>query len=276
MDKVILPDRDEKGRFIKGYRKNKTFEEIYGKEKAKEIKKKMSKSTSGENNPFYKKNHSEETKQKLREKSLGKSLEERYGEERAIKISEKQSNGLKRWYKENKGTEKYKKRYENRTKHLVKINCPYCKKDFFDYPSNYRIFCSKKCSTKFNSLGERNPFYNKTHTEEDRLKMKGPRLGFIPWSYIDGRSRTKGPDRYGDDWDKIRYLVYCRDRFTCQHCWSKMNKNNILHVHHKIPFLISFDNSLTNLITLCASCHRREDAKIIKELKLQKKMNYVR
>jgi hypothetical protein len=90
--------------------------------------------------------------------------------------------------------------------------------------------------------------------------------GQKPWNYIDGRSKILTPARYGDDWDKIRYLVYLRDKFICQDCGAFGIK---LHVHHKIPFLISKDNSLNNLITLCVSCHRKEDAKIMKELKKQ-------
>ena len=111
----------------------------------------------------------------------------------------------------------------------------------------------------------------KQKSMEHRLHMLGNKHGFkngnIPWNYLDGRSKFLAPARYGDDWDKIRYLIYLRDRFTCQHCGVKNIK---LHIHHKIPFLISFDNSPQNLITLCASCHRKEDAKIIKELKSKK------
>ena len=54
--------------------KGKTFEEIYGEEKAKEIKKKLSVSSSkriGEKNSFYGKHHSEESKKKMSEKRKG-------------------------------------------------------------------------------------------------------------------------------------------------------------------------------------------------------------
>jgi len=85
--------------------------------------------------------------------------------------------------------------------------------------------------------------------------------GHVPWDYIDGRSKKKCPGRYGDGWSKIRYLVYMRDRFSCQHCGCK---NRILDVHHKVPFLFSFDNSLSNLITLCRSCHSKEDKRLLK------------
>ena len=39
------------------------------------------------------------------------------------------------------------------------------------------------------------------------------------------------------------------------------------HIHHIVPFLISFDNSLNNLITLCPHCHRRTEAEIMRQLK---------
>jgi 5-methylcytosine-specific restriction protein A len=91
-------------------------------------------------------------------------------------------------------------------------------------------------------------------------------LGRKPWNYIDGRSKTMGPERYGDDWDKIRYLIYLRDKFTCQDCGIKGIR---LDVHHKIPFLISFDNSLENLISLCRSCHRKREVQIMRDLKNQ-------
>ena len=101
-------------------------------------------------------------------------------------------------------------------------------------------------------------------SKETKLKMKGRK----PWNYIDGRSKILGPARYGDDWGAIRILIYKRDNYTCQECGLKMTKETgAHHIHHIIPFLISFDNSLSNLITLCPSCHRKIEVKIIKRLK---------
>lgn len=56
------------------YLKGKTFEEIHGEEKAREIKKKLSESFSkrvGSKNSFYGRHHSEETKKKLSEARKG-------------------------------------------------------------------------------------------------------------------------------------------------------------------------------------------------------------
>ena len=57
------------------YRLNKTNNELYGKEKAEEISKKLSKIASeriGEKNGFFNKQHTDETKNKIREKRIGK------------------------------------------------------------------------------------------------------------------------------------------------------------------------------------------------------------
>lgn len=91
--------------------------------------------------------------------------------------------------------------------------------------------------------------------------------GQKPYNYIDGRSKNLGPARYGDDWDAIRYVVYSRDKFTCQDCGVNGLR---LDVHHKIPYLYSGDNSIENLITLCRKCHMIEEQRIRKEFKQNK------
>lgn len=96
--------------------------------------------------------------------------------------------------------------------------------------------------------------------------------GHQPWNYIDGKSKTKGKYRYGDDWEEIRFKIYKRDGYKCQKCRLTMNDcekkyKGVLHVHHKVLFSISKNNSLSNLITLCPKCHGKEDAKLMKKIK---------
>ena len=131
---------------------------------------------------------------------------------------------------------------------------------------------TKETSNKVRNMGgesgkTRKKLYkegNLTFSEEHRKKLRGRK----PWNYIDGRSRFLTTARYGDDWEAIRLLIYKRDNCTCQECGITMNDAKIpFHVHHKIPFLISFDNSLNNLTTLCPSCHRKIEAEIMRKLK---------
>lgn len=120
------------------------------------------------------------------------------------------------------------------------------------------------------SLAKKGKILTEEHKEKIGIAMKGKNKGYKSWKYIDGRSYNRSPARYGDDWSKIRLLIYARDNFTCQKCALTMIKSLEilkcpLHIHHKIPFLISHDNSLNNLITLCASCHGIEESRISKK-----------
>jgi hypothetical protein len=54
-------------------RRGKTYEEIYGNKKAKELKKIIKDRTGGKNNPMYGKSQSEETKNKISKANLGEN-----------------------------------------------------------------------------------------------------------------------------------------------------------------------------------------------------------
>lgn len=121
------------------------------------------------------------------------------------------------------------------------------------------------------------------HTEESKTVMsksqkkrfqlnpiwnKGVKLGEKAPNWRGGISLERSPRRYGDDWENIRLIIYKRDNYTCQECGITMNDaKKPHHVHHIIPFVLSRDNSLNNLITLCPSCHMRIERKITKENK---------
>lgn len=67
--------------------------------------------------------------------------------------------------------------------------------------------------------------------------------------------------RYGKDYKPLS-LKHChgwketskklREKYNCHRC----NSTNYLDVHHIIPYSISQDNSLLNLIVLCRGCHK--------------------
>jgi hypothetical protein len=73
----------------------------------------------------------------------------------------------------------------------------------------------------------------------------------ISATLLDGREPAES--NYGPDWHIQRTSCLQRDSFTCQDCGG----DDDLDVHHWEPYRFCFDNSLENLVTLCAPCHRR-------------------
>lgn len=115
----------------------------------------------------------------------------------------------------------------------------------------------------------------KPQDHSNRKSRKGVPIGFIPkgafkkgakpWNYIDGRSsRTNMKQRYGEEWPNIREEVLIRDKYVCQKCGID---NVPFEVHHIINYLLTKDNSLDNLVTLCKRCHRKIEAMEMKLLK---------
>lgn len=73
-DNVFVKNKEvrEKILAMNKSRKGKTFIELYGKEKAEELKKWKSKKYSGENNPMFGRKQSKETRDKISKKRIGK------------------------------------------------------------------------------------------------------------------------------------------------------------------------------------------------------------
>jgi DEAD/DEAH box helicase domain-containing protein len=73
---------------------------------------------------------------------------------------------------------------------------------------------------------------------------------------------TNDPNDYGPDWPRQRDRARARDGYRCQHCGAP-ERGGAHHVHHKVPFrtLATYRqaNQLSNLATLCPSCHRRAE-----------------
>ena len=59
---------------------------------------------------------------------------------------------------------------------------------------------------------------------------------------------------YPDNWEEIRKSVLERDSFKC--CNNQNHSTQTLHVHHIVPISRGGTHHLSNLITLCDSCHR--------------------
>jgi hypothetical protein len=114
-------------------------------------------------------------------------------------------------------------------------------------------------------MGEGNPFYKKTHTDEVRLKLgrdmkkeKNPMFGRGDLLKGDKNGSWNGGISFGEYGlefnDELRTKIRTRDSFVCAIC----DKNGF-DIHH-----IDYDkknNSKKNLITLCRSCHAKTNFK---------------
>lgn len=111
------------------------------------------------------------------------------------------------------------------------VTCNLCGEKFERFVSRIRSekqFCSRECRYA-HQRGQKSHFY------------------------IDGRAKGRN-DYRGVGWKTQRKRAIQRDIYTCQVCGAK-GRSPDLEVHHLIPYFETQDNSLTNLITLCHSCH---------------------
>jgi 5-methylcytosine-specific restriction endonuclease McrA len=114
--------------------------------------------------------------------------------------------------------------------------CPGCKKEVLVRARDVRSrkFCSRSCASSSHPVavlsGSENP------------NWRGGKAVY-----------------YGPGWKAVKAQVRERDR-RCRECGKAPAENGrALDVHHIEPFRFSGDNSLSNLVALCRSCHMRAD-----------------
>lgn len=83
---------------------------------------------------------------------------------------------------------------------------------------------------------------------------------------------NNAPNDYGPQWPAIRNTVRARDGYQCQLCGTPELPHRQHDVHHKIPFRQFRDeagriqreraNEMSNLVTLCPSCHRQAEQNV--------------
>ncbi len=62
----------------------------------------------------------------------------------------------------------------------------------------------------------------------------------------------------------VRKKVYLRDNFTCQACGKRGGK---ICAHHILPYFVSENDEIQNLVTLCFSCHPKIERKVTEYIK---------
>jgi 5-methylcytosine-specific restriction endonuclease McrA len=79
--------------------------------------------------------------------------------------------------------------------------------------------------------------------------------------------------RRGANWELQARRARERDGFACQSCGvSEEQLGHRLHVHHRIPFRRFRSNveanKLEHLVSVCPSCHQKEEAEVRRQLPL--------
>jgi len=221
----------------------------------------------GENNSFYGKQHTDETKRKISDKNKeqhkGKTYEEIHGIEKAKELRElRRQTRQGKTYEEIYGVEKAKELREKGRQMRLGRKCS----------KITRIKMSKSHE------GEKNGFYGKHHTEEAKQRMSQKRLGRKQSKRSnEKRSKTlKGTRRgannpawrdgksfepYGETWTlELREQIRKRDNYVCQMPSCEMVQDKRPHDVHHIDYNKKNDN-LLNLLTLCVSCHAKTGIK---------------
>lgn len=116
--------------------------------------------------------------------------------------------------------------------------------------------CSSKCQ---NEWIRKNP--------ERKEKISAAFSGHLHPNWQGGKSAFNNSCHRGSGWERLRGKVRKRDKNICQICGKTESENGrALDVHHIVPYHninnVKKANSMTNLITLCQSCHRKEENKI--------------
>ena len=127
----------------------------------------------------------------------------------------------------------------------IKRICKFCKKEFSIAPSELAKkegsgnFCSKSCSGKYHS-------------------------GSLSSSWRGGKTSKTRLLRNSIDALNFRKDVMDRDNYTCQKCGKRGGK---LNAHHIIPLSkdASLSGDITNGVTLCEECHKKEHQRINKK-----------
>jgi len=149
------------------------------------------------------------------------------GEKRLREISLETSHRMKEHWKKHKHPKKGKK-----IPHPEDCGCPFCR------------------ASRGELVGEGNPFYGKTHSEEYRKWRSDFQLGENNPNWNGGSSYEKYPPEFNPI---LKRKIRKRDGQKCAVCGKRGR-----HVHHIDYDKYNCDES--NLITLCGLCHGKTNS----------------
>ena len=132
--------------------------------------------------------------------------------------------------------------------------CKTCSKSIYVSPSRWLDGRGRYCSKKCYSIGMVGLNTGRTLSEETISKFSGKNH----YNWKGGRSLINRKRLKNRKWEAIKKEIYKRDNRTCQNCKKYCNWMDI-SCHHIIPWRVSKNDSLSNLTTLCRSCHAKAD-----------------
>ena len=164
---------------------------------------------------------------------------------------------------------------------MIKRICEYCKEEYETYPSIRKRFCSLECWNLYSfevglHKGKNNPMYGKTKSEE--WKQAHSKLMKEHWKHNENPFKNKKhtmktklkmllshKNSLGDknpNWKNGKSRPYSRSlmkgKNICEACGIYI-KGNFRHIHHKDGD--PTNNNLSNLMVLCAKCHKNKHTK---------------
>lgn len=136
--------------------------------------------------------------------------------------------------------------------------CPTCNKIFQVKQNNKRTkryFCSNQCK------GKASPSLFKVGLNPWNKGIRNIHFaGKNHWNWKGGITIRKNNDL---QWRAIAKECYIRDNWSCWKCGKKCQKVGEIQAHHILPWRLfkEYRYEISNLITLCHSCHIRIERK---------------
>lgn len=113
---------------------------------------------------------------------------------------------------------------DNKIMEYDKAKCKHCGKEFVKKGAN-KIYCTRECAVLLKQL-----------------------------EVAKGQHSKK----------RLRYLIFCRDKFTCIYCGKSSIEDGVkLNMDHIIPYSINKNNSIDNLITSCKECNFQKSSYLL-------------
>ena len=145
-----------------------------------------------------------------------------------------------------------------KTKHTVKVICHHCGKTFDKYISDTKgkimMFCCVECYDKYRDSLRENRICKYCGKEfkvyKSSIRSSNATGDYCSRKCCDDAKIRDRPNRYGAGFSRAKKMYFSGVQF-CAICGTTKK----IQIHHIIPYRMTRDNSIGNLIPLCAKHH---------------------